>query len=274
MQVSPQPPVAPAAPSSLPAVLGAWLPCFGRNSLAAEAPAGALAQPDYGALQGLEGAKLLTGLGALVKAGHVDRGYGASVSELFARVADPDGDNQVLDAYTGKTVHVASKWGGWARGLSVEHTWPRSHGATGIANGDLHHLHVAGRAANQIRSNNPFGEIASSTWSSKGTAAGRSERGLDAAGSVVFEPADSVKGDIARSLLYFATRYGSDAPAKYDATGFRSSLATLLKWHEADPVTDAERARNDAVQAFQGNRNPYVDLPELAARVGATGFGA
>jgi endonuclease I len=32
-------------------------------------------------------------------------------------------------------------------------------------------------------------------------------------------------------------------------------------------VTDGERARNDAVQQVQGNRNPFVDRPEFVDKV-------
>ena len=39
----------------------------------------------------------------------------------------------------------------------------------------------------------------------------------------------------------------------------------LLKWHFADPASEAERVRNDAVAAYQGNRNPLIDHPEWVA---------
>ena len=41
----------------------------------------------------------------------------------------------------------------------------------------------------------------------------------------------------------------------------------LLRWHDDHPVEAWERARNDAVCAVQGNRNPFTDKPELAAVV-------
>ena len=39
----------------------------------------------------------------------------------------------------------------------------------------------------------------------------------------------------------------------------------LLQWHALDPPSDAEIRRNDKLcRRYQGNRNPFVDKPELA----------
>jgi endonuclease I len=40
-------------------------------------------------------------------------------------------------------------------------------------------------------------------------------------------------------------------------------LATLLKWHEQDPVDAFETRRNDMIYSkYQHNRNPFIDHPE------------
>ncbi|QVL48256.1 MAG: endonuclease [Thiocapsa sp.] len=35
--------------------------------------------------------------------------------------------------------------------------------------------------------------------------------------------------------------------------------------------TDAERQRNDRIEAVQGNRNPFIDHPELVCRAWGLG---
>ena len=40
-------------------------------------------------------------------------------------------------------------------------------------------------------------------------------------------------------------------------------LDTLLKWHFIDPVDEKERLRNKRIEDQQGNRNPFVDNPQL-----------
>jgi hypothetical protein len=46
------------------------------------------------------------------------------------------------------------------------------------------------------------------------------------------------------------------------ATNFMGRLATLLRWHQEDPVDARERLRDEMVFShYQGNRNPFVDRP-------------
>jgi len=100
-----------------------------------------------------------------------------------------------------------------------------------------------------------------------------------------FEVWGKRKGDIARAVMYMAIRYegGQDAATgqsepDLELTDDRSRivrttgspaymglLSTLMDWHLADPPTDAERARNEVIYSFQGNRNPFIDHPEWAS---------
>ena len=92
--------------------------------------------------------------------------------------------------------------------------------------------------------------------------------------ALVFEPRDEDKGDVARIIFYMDVRYEGDSgeldlemtenilsvTSKLQRHGVRS---TLLEWHEMDPVDDFERNRNDVIYSYQGNRNPFIDHPEL-----------
>ena len=104
----------------------------------------------------------------------------------------------------------------------------------------------------------------------------------------IFEPTDEWKGNVARCLLYMATRYSnskSDTQAEPylvlnekeeipdllkgegSFCGEHINLSTLLKWHELDPVDEYERHRNNLIYYnVQNNRNPYIDFPNLALR--------
>jgi len=41
------------------------------------------------------------------------------------------------------------------------------------------------------------------------------------------------------------------------------AINLLLQWSRQDPVSDKERTRNEQVFLIQGNRNPFIDYPEL-----------
>ena len=88
-----------------------------------------------------------------------------------------------------------------------------------------------------------------------------------------WEPPPAVKGDIARAMFYMALRYDGNGTQEADLTltdkheprhrhqPVMGRLTTLLLWHLSDPVSPEEMLRNDRVQQFQGNRNPFVDHP-------------
>ena len=91
----------------------------------------------------------------------------------------------------------------------------------------------------------------------------------------MFCPADEYKGDFARAYFYIATCYGDSLT--WLATGepgvamtnsgwqeFRPWLRDLLvDWHRLDPVSEKEKTRAVEVNKIQGNRNPFIDYPEL-----------
>jgi endonuclease I len=220
----------------------------------------------YATAQGKQGAALTSALHDIVTRGHHDLGYSAARDELFTHVDDPDGDHVVTELYTGAQVaHVDGRKSAYDHGLNTEHTWPQSLGARGIAQADLHQLQPADIEINGRRGNYGYGELSHEAWRTPVGPTGEFSRlGTDASGETVFEPRASVRGDIARGLLYFYTRYDDDRPADFTLASFQHELPTLLKWNHDDPVDEPERTRNDRIDAIQGNRNPFVDHPEWA----------
>lgn len=92
----------------------------------------------------------------------------------------------------------------------------------------------------------------------------------------VWEPEEQWRGDVARVIFYMATLYpatmwGGEAANFLTDTKYPTlnqyAVALLLDWHRNDPVSEVEKLRNDAVERFQGNRNVFVDNPELVESV-------
>ena len=89
----------------------------------------------------------------------------------------------------------------------------------------------------------------------------------------VFEPPAELKGDIARNYFYMSTRYYTeDTCWTTNSWVTRANMNTWLEnlmrqWHNADPVSDEERARNDWIYRVQGNRNPFIDHPEWVSKI-------
>ena len=165
-----------------------------------------------------------------------------------------------------------------------EHTFPKSWwgGSTSAPMyTDLFTVLPVDGWINGIRSNNPYGEVLPGTETritNNGTKLGSSAINIPNYTGSVFEPIDAYKGDLARGYFYLATCYEDDianwenitaeADAVLDGTSFPVyepwMIDMLLDWHLADPVSQKEIDRNEAIYAIQGNRNPFIDHPEYA----------
>lgn len=163
---------------------------------------------------------------------------------------------------------------GLTTGWNREHMWPNSYGLDDVepAFSDLHNLRAEDANVNSARGNDFFDET--STTDPPVRIPGHTEAGQTSSDSNSWEPPDSVKGDIARALFYMDVRYeGSSGEPNLILTEvsshinssntFMGKLSALLFWHYADPVSPAERQRNDLVHTrYQNNRNPFIDHPE------------
>jgi len=147
------------------------------------------------------------------------------------------------------------------RTINAEHTWPQSQFSSGFPGedqkSDVHHLYPTDSQMNSKRSSFGFGEVVRDSEPLKCSEArlGLPREG----GQPVFEPPTVHKGNVARALFYFSTRYKMSIPKEEEQT--------LRVWHREDPVDAEEVARNERTFQLQKNRNPFVDFPELADRI-------
>lgn len=224
---------------------------------------------------------------------------------LEAAQANPANPNQIIDVYRNHYFTAQSDRAGTGSGLTYnrEHTWPNSlgfpstTGDLGLANApytDTHMLYLSDTQWNADRGNKPYANCATNCG----------ERGTEANGGFgggsgvypgnsnwtdasSFETWNHRKGDVARAVMYMAIRYegGIDSRGQHEPDleltddrnkivgtsdfmhpAYMGLLTDLLAWNAADPPDDEERARDEVIYQFQGNRNPFVDHPEWATR--------
>jgi deoxyribonuclease-1 len=138
--------------------------------------------------------------------------------------------------------------------MNIEHTWPQSNGANGDAKSDLHHLFITSSSTNSIRSSLPFCEVEVIKWSND-----HSKRGISHFNEHCFEPPLSHRGNIARALFYFSIRYLHEIDQIQEFY--------LRKWNLEDPVDENEQNRNNQIQLYQHNLNPFILNPKLADQI-------
>lgn len=185
----------------------------------------------------------------------------------------PENPQQVRDMYSDEVRYYAGN-GSQVASMNKEHTVPKSWwgGSTSAAPGnDLYNVIPSDQTANSRKSNYPLGEVKNQTWTNGVTTVGSGTVGGYTGN--MFEPKDEYKGDFARIYFYMAVCYPDQAWDSNNANAMTNTSALTLKswiipmllaWHAADPVNAEEIQRNDNIYKVQGNRNPFIDYPELA----------
>ncbi len=144
--------------------------------------------------------------------------------------------------------------------INAEHTWPQSWfggGDKSYKKADLHSLFPSNSRANSSRSNYPFGYV---DHGRSNNVCEASKRGHSSQlGKTAFEPPDSHKGNVARAMFYFSTRYSMSIKVNQEEI--------LREWHRLDPVDSNEKQRNQLVYDFQNTRNPFIDYPNLVSTI-------
>lgn len=214
---------------------------------------------------------------------------------------DPAQPDFILDLYRNASYQKA---GGGNSDYNREHTWPNSYGfpqdnSSNYPYTDCHALFLASDSYNSSRGNNPYRTCSPACselttvanhgrGGGSGSYPGNSNWRSGSGPTGIWETWIGRRGDVARALFYVDVRYeggshGVTGAAEPDLSltdnldliatsggsnaevAYMGELATLLAWNAQDPVDDLERRRNDVVESFQTNRNPFIDHPDWAA---------
>ncbi len=255
----------------------------------------------YDGTSSLTGYALKTKLHEIISSKNINWHYG-DLTEFYNKTDldkyyDHDASNTTIlldiyseipngpDVYEYTVANLTGSANAEGQGWNREHMMPQStFNSNYPMYSDLFYVIPTDARINQLRSNYPYG-IAKTTTAPFYTFTNGSRisaNGTPGSGYTgrVYEPIDEFKGDIARSLLYFAVRYegklglfnyynGTSAAndrSPLDGTEEKAFedwyLAMLLQWHNQDPVSQREIDRNNEVYALQKNRNPFIDYPQ------------
>lgn len=250
---------------------------FAGNSIFAQIPAGY-----YYIADGKQRAQLKSYLSTIIsQAQMLNYGSGPGATWQGFYFTDRNPDNSVIDMYSSVERYFPENYGS-ITGMNIEHSLPKSWWGTRQNNAykDLFHLYPADGPMNSAKNNLPLGEVALPTTDNGVSKVGQNVFSYYV--GRVFEPADEYKGDFARSYLYMSVAYENfgDSQHQYWNSPMMNNntypvwqkwaIDLLLKWHREDPVSDKERARQEQIYQIQGNRNPFIDYPDLVEYIWGT----
>tara|TARA_Y100000748_G_scaffold301443_1_gene301656 strand:+ start:381 stop:1040 length:660 start_codon:yes stop_codon:yes gene_type:complete len=112
---------------------------------------------------------------------------------------------------------------------------------------DMQNLYPVWQDASVARRDAEYGSIEGEIWRFENC---DYERDLK-----IIEPRPLARGNIARSIFYMNSQYGLPID--------KSHFDLLKKWNMEDLPSKQEKSRNDRIEEIQGNRNPYIDNPDL-----------
>ncbi len=217
----------------------------------------------YSTTENLEADQLKTALRIRIGQGYNSLGYNAARDVMFMSIDNKATNGQGASVNTLECVYTGRLIFGYSsrsaaqnspNNFNTEHTWPQSlFGSNEPMQSDLFHLYPTDNNANSQRANSPFGIVSNPTWQEGGS------KGTNS----LFEPRDQHKGKVARTMLYFGTRYSALTSIQF----LVSQESILRTWAAQFPPDSIEKRRNNDIFAVQGNRNPYIDYPQFLERV-------
>lgn len=226
----------------------------------------------YRPTQNLWGNALKAQLKTIASTGFVQVGYSNRLP-MFTVIDNwrVNGRGSAVDkvecVYTGRTIENfpfnTSTLANAPWNFNTEHTWPQSRFSQNEPmRSDFHHLFPTDVAENARRADYPFDIVTNAT-----NINGGSKFGTNAQGRTVYEPRDFHKGRVARAMLYFVTRY-QDFGNFWNVNDVNQEAAFRL-WNRQFPPDSIDIRRNNAIQTYQNNRNPFIDHPEFVERIAA-----
>lgn len=224
----------------------------------------------YDSLKGKKGSALKTAVHEIIKEANVlDYGNGSGKTWDGFYSTDRTADNMVIDRYSNDKRYFTTK-GSSVSGMNIEHSFPKSWwgGSKTQAYKDLYNLMPCEQGINSTKSNYPMGKVTTVKQTNDCTNIGTGTSGYQ-----LWEPADKWKGDFARGYMYMATAYqdytwsGTQALQILENNTYPTlqkwAYTLYIEWARTDVIDSLEAARNEAVSKIQGNRNPFVDFPNL-----------
>ncbi len=194
------------------------------------------------------------------------------VAEFHARDTT-NGQKVVNCQYSNEYLLYQGTFSFGANNYSREHRMPFSWvNFTGISRADfeitpegcdIHALELSNNDVNFQRSNHPFGTALTGEYVYLEFTKGNDYRNKDVA-----DITDARKGDAARAKFYMMLCYNGKYGENWGLDNLLSDadnqeLQVLLDWHFADLPDGFEKARHEYVFSKQGNRNPFIDFPNL-----------
>ncbi|MGI6714263.1 MAG: endonuclease I family protein [Bacilli bacterium] len=192
--------------------------------------------------------------------------YGTDTNIMLYTDAKVEDGRYLYGIYDGDDI-AATNSGVWNK----EHVWAcsmmglggssRPSSSTKNKSSDLHNLRVSCQNSNGAHGNKFFDETNTAITFFPN---------ISGTPNAAHNYAGDHRGDVARILFYMATRYLElHLNDELDVADEMSmgKLSTLLEWNTLDPVDAFEIQRNNRIFEYQGNRNPFIDYPELATAI-------
>ncbi|MDE7397691.1 MAG: endonuclease [Muribaculum sp.] len=244
----------------------------------------AIPQGYYDSLSGLKGEELKTAIHNIIK-NPATLGYGPGSNKTWwgFYITDQLPDGTYRNRYSNlkflvgergsrpqkDNVGTKNSKGNYVE-MNIEHSFPSSWwggGKTSIYN-DLFNLYPSDNSTNSAKSNYCMDYVPSPTSDDGFTKLGNGANVVEKA----WEPVDEYKGDFSRGYMYMITCWQGTSWTSRSEKFLDNSTYPALKswaaklysqWCRKDRVSQVEIDRNNAVYSLQGNRNPFIDFPNL-----------